>query len=135
MANYKMTNAQGRTDNMPGIGWGKEIIARPAQFTFQGAAAASGDTFEIPKLRMGTTVLDVVVFSPDLVSISVGTRSNPTLFINAKTMTAAGLRLSEIVGMGYTLTIDEPIVITYNAVGASTNGTLKAYVLAQVANA
>lgn len=135
MANYKLTNAAGRQPPAPSVGDIGAAVARFGSYTFPGTAAGNGDTFDLPVLQRKSTVLEVVVFGPDNISISVGTPSAPTAFINAKTMSAAGLRLSEANGLLYRMTVDEPIRVTYNAAGSSTTGTLRAYVLALPAEA
>lgn len=123
MAAFTLKNILGRSVNPTGTVIGATMRCLQAERAIT-AAIANGDTFDTEQwVQKGSAVTGLKVATPDSVVISVGTPTNPTRFINAKTVSGGGiLAMSEPGGVNFVFAADEPIRVTAGTGGSATSG-------------
>lgn len=134
MATLLMKNAQGRSDQMTGVGDAKSLKCATVSYSLA-AALALNDVLQGPMLQAGSTVVDVTLVTTDLdtngtptITLDVGYGADPDYFIAASTVGQAGgiARASAATAQPLTLDSNDTIDVTVHAAPATgaTTGTV-----------
>lgn len=134
MATLLMKNAQGRSDQMTGVGDAKSLKCATVSYSLA-AALALNDVLQGPMLQAGSTVVDVSLVTTDLdsngtptITLDVGYGGDPDYFIAASTVGQAGgiARASAATAQPLTLESNDTIDVTVHAAPATgaTTGTV-----------
>lgn len=127
MSTLLMTNAQGRSSAMTGLGDAKSLKCATVSYSLA-AALALNDVLQGPKLQAGSTVVDVLLTSTDVdtnatptITLDVGYGVDPDYFIAASTVGQAGgvARASAVTARPLTLVSDDTIDVTVHAAPAT----------------
>ena len=126
MAALQFVTTLGRSSNAVGSGLAATAKVLQHELTLS-AILANADTVTAPDwIRAGSSMVDVIIDTPDSVVVSVGIAGAATKFINAKTVSGGGiLRMSEKGAANYVFASDAQLLVTIGTGGTVSTGSLK----------